>query len=138
VSFADNRNVGREEMEIGPLSNNRALTPEIENYGDGAQQNQKSEERANRYDSVEISGQARQRLAEARGRALAGGLFAADATRDRTKPAGRRDQSSIKRPSDGRRRERIEEFRNRIQSGYYELPQVKQDIVNRLIDKLDF
>ena len=109
-------------MEIGPLSNRRAGSrPE-----GGADRRQETTPPSpartpQSADRVDISLQARTRLAEAADQELA---------REKTEP-------QPVGPNEPPRSERLDQIRERIASGYYNDPNVKSKIVDRLIDDLD-
>jgi anti-sigma28 factor (negative regulator of flagellin synthesis) len=109
-------------MEIGPLSNRRAGSRTEGEANRKQEATPTSPGRTpQRTDRVDISLEARTRLAESADREL---------TREKTEP---QPISSGERP----RPERLEQIRERIASGYYNDPGVRSKIVDRMIDDLD-
>ncbi len=109
-------------MEIGPLSN-RTPGPKpggAENRRKG-QPGETPDQSRPSPDRIEISFEARARLAELADQELA---------KEETEP---KSVGSVDVP----KQQRLEQIRERIASGYYNEPEVKAKIVDRLIDGLD-
>ena len=122
-------------MEIGPVNNSKPIQPST---------SQSSRRKAGdpdtpipslaRTDTVDISEDARRKLAELADRALAemGGVNNEfDGRVDRNgksavSGSGKADQNS----------ERLDEIRQRIESGYYDQPEIRGDIADRLSDEM--
>ncbi len=121
-------------MEIGPVHNSKPIQPST---------SQSSRRKADdpdtpkpspaRTDTVDISEDARRKLAELADRALAemGGVdseFDGHVDRNGTSAAsgGKAEQIS----------ERLDEIRRRIESGYYDRADIKGDIADRLSDEM--
>lgn len=101
-------------MEIGPLHNDKP----VQSAGGNRQKSAGEIPRiAPKKDSVEISGEARKRLAELADR------YWKEAGLSSGPGAGDRCAS-----------ERVTRARTRIESGYYEDPEVKEKIADRLIE----
>ena len=96
-------------MEIGPLSNKQPVPPEGGRVRSSQPETPASPKE--QTDRVEISSDARTRLAEAADARLA------------------EEQQA--------RREKLDLIRERIKSGFYERPEVDQQVADRLIDDLD-
>lgn len=110
-------------MEIGPLSNGLPM-PEPDRPKKTAQET--SPARQEISDRVEISTDARARLAELADREL--------------KAGGARTEAGPTRSNQNTndRQTRIDEIREKIESGFYDRPEVRDRIVDRLTDDLGF
>ena len=115
-------------MEIGPLSNRRPLPTPVDNRSEG-QPAVKNETELK--DTVEISDDARTRLAQLADAALRAARDGSRQPSDQVSTKGEGVESTI--PT----QERIERIRERIESGFYDQPDVKGKIADRLIDDLD-
>jgi hypothetical protein len=114
------------------LSDHVAPAPEDETGDTGARQQEKAEQGTGRRDSVEISGTARRMLAELADAAREAELSVYGYIDDGndSPPAG--DASAGSGRSVG-----VEGIRQKIGAGYYEQPEVRRLIVDRLVDMLD-
>jgi hypothetical protein len=119
-------------MEIGPLSDNFAPAPEDETGESGARQQEKAEQGTGRRDSVEISGTARRMLAELADAARETELSTAKHVDDGSSISPAVEPSTGELPGVG-----VEGIRHKIGAGYYEQPEVRRLIVDRLVDALD-
>jgi len=115
-------------MEIGPLSNRRPLPAPVDGRFDG-QPAVKNETELK--DTVEISNDARVRLAQLADAALRAARDGSQQRTDEVSTKGEGVESAI--PA----QERIEQVRARIESGFYDQPDVRGKIADRLIDDLD-
>ncbi|MCP4686178.1 MAG: hypothetical protein GY867_12135 [bacterium] len=109
-------------MKIGPLSNELPMR-----QPDRPKANQPSSAPAGQEqtDRVEISLDARSRLAELADRGL--------------KTYGRQPEERLTRPesSSGEDTDRISDIRRKIESGYYDRPEIRDQIVDNLTEDLD-
>ena len=115
-------------MEIGPLNNSGSVVKgDLEKRRQPVEVNPKQAK-----DTFEISDEARIRLAEL-----------ADEELRRNRSEHSRSEKNM--PADGDEitdkaslsGERIDEIRKRIESGFYNSPEIKGEIVDRLIDDID-
>jgi len=106
-------------MEIGRLSSDYPVpvTDESRQTNKGT-----TSETAPRQDGVEISEEARRRLAEL-----------ADLHLKKMESQGRLVDEPVTEPADNR----LDAIRERIASGYYDRPEVIRDIADRMIDETD-
>lgn len=103
-------------MDIGPVDNNKPLPVEKEHKKSTVKETEKNLSPA---DSVEISTEGRQRLAE-----LA----------DKYLNELNAKENIVENNNDNV--ERIHTIRDRVKTGFYELPEIKEKIVNKLTDRL--
>jgi hypothetical protein len=122
-------------MEIGPVHNSKPIQPSTsQSSRRKADDSDTPKPSPARTDTVDISEDARRKLAELADRALAemGGVnneFDGGVERHGSlaeSRSGKADQIS----------ERLDEIRRRIDSGYYDRPDIRGDIADRLSDEM--
>ena len=104
-----------DKMEIGPVENNKPVRPEE------VPANRKPEtgtQREDIVDRVEVSKTARARLAELADQRL------------------RAEQKQVELTSE-ENQDRLETIRKRIETGFYNRPEIRTQVVDKLIDDLD-
>ncbi len=122
-------------MDIGPLSNGRPVSLPSGKKTDGEKQ---VTHQPKPTDTVEISDDARRKLAELADAVLR--ARGAEPTRqaqvgDVRKTEGRGMSES--RDTDANRADKIEQARRRIETGFYDRPEVKKEIADRLTDEME-
>lgn len=113
------RNIGNKEgdaMEIGPIRNNKTITGETQRQKGNERQVVEAESRT---DTVEISLEARRRLA-----ALAD---------EQLTRLSKNENTAGEKPTPSARLARV---RDRIDSGFYERPEIAEKIAEKLADEL--
>ena len=120
-------------MKIGPLSQEQKVWAGLQKVNP-----RPTEERLEKKkDTVEISQEARKKLAELADQALreqSDGRAVAEAasqTDDKTVAEEENDSERILTP------ERLAEIRKRIGSGFYDRPEIKDKIIDKLADDID-
>ena len=121
-------------MEIGPVKNNRPIQPSADEAG----KPQKVAEPASRPgDRIEISENARHKLAELADRAV---LQQMDSSGTYSRSAGADtrgvDEQSTSGPA-AERSTRLDEVRKRMAAGFYDRPDVVRKIAEKLADDLN-
>ena len=124
-------------MEIGPLSDNFAPAPEDETGDAGATQKQEIVQGTGRRDSVEISGTARRMLAELADAAREAELSMFENFDDNSEVSPAADDQVVEASTGDSQGAGVEGIRQKIGAGYYEQPEVRRLIVDRLVDTLD-
>jgi hypothetical protein len=118
-------------MEIGPVQNNQPIQQPSQN---SKPQPSVDVAKGEIIDRVEISEDARRMLAEMADRALleeatAGGVEASAVDNDGMSEAQAADKNQVI--------DKLAEIRRRIESGYYDQPEIQDRIADRLSDELD-
>ena len=121
-------------MEMGPLSNKRPVTFTA---GGASERPTAAKPTGGARDSLEISDACRRRLAELADAAL---------SLERIRSGGEEEDRSLSIqdstisdgacPGEGRKA-RIEEIRRKINTGFYDRPDVRKKIADRIVDDLD-
>jgi hypothetical protein len=114
-------------MEIGPVHNSRPIQPSTSQSSRRKTDDPDTPTPSSaRTDTVDISEDARRKLAELADRALAEMGGVSNEFDGRVDRNGKADQIS----------ERLDEIRRRIEAGYYDRPEIKGDIADRLSDEM--
>ena len=118
-------------MEVGPVQNNQPIQQQPQNSMVQPKQVAGEKEVADR---VEISEDARRMLAEMADRALSEEA----ATEGAFAPAvDEAEMSDVHATDKSRSNDKLAEIRRRIESGFYDQPEIKDRIADRLSDDLD-
>ena len=118
-------------MEIGPVRNNQPKPPS--NDAERPQQTETQAASSTPHDRVEISDNARQKLAELADRARTEEVRAT-AHEDTTTAEGGDRARPV--PSELSQQDRLAEVRRRIEAGFYERDDILSDIADKLSDDL--
>ena len=110
-------------MEIGPLSNDKPIQQQA---GPKRIEEKTGQQAKETVDRVEISDDARARLAELADLRLQS--HGDDAEPTRAGDAGPEEESN---------HDRIAEIRKRIETGFYDQPEIREKIADKLVDDLD-